>query len=95
MAFDLLKFSRYRPHDERRQRGRRVDRLGRYLGILGNSQPILEEHRRSRTPQKPNIIHKEKTSNSSIQHLTPARSWAQPLAGRICHVAPEKQVKHP
>jgi len=21
-------------------------------------------------------------------------SWAQPLAGRICHVAPEKQAKH-
>jgi hypothetical protein len=26
--------------------------------------------------------------------LTPAPSWAQPLAGRICHVAPEKQAKH-
>ena len=29
-----------------------------------------------------------------FQLLTPAPSWAQPLAGRICHVAPEKQAKH-
>ena len=43
---------------------------------------------------KPSIIYKEKTSNSSIQLLTPAPSWAHPLAGRICHVAPEKQAKH-
>ena len=29
-----------------------------------------------------------------FQLLTPAPSWAQPLAGRICHVVPEKQAKH-
>ena len=43
---------------------------------------------------KPSIIYKEKTSNSSILLLTPAPSLAQPLAGRICHVATEKQAKH-
>ena len=42
MAFDLLKFSRPRPHDERRQRGRRVDRLGRGHGFLGHTHPISD-----------------------------------------------------
>ena len=42
MAFDLLKFSRPRPHDERRQRGRRVDRLGRCHGFLGHTHPISD-----------------------------------------------------
>ena len=32
---------------------------------------------------------------SFFQLLIPAPSWAQPLAGRICHVAPEKLAKHP
>ena len=42
MAFDLLKFSRPRPHDERRQRGRRVDRLGRGHGFLGHPHPVSD-----------------------------------------------------
>ena len=43
MAFDLLKFSRPRSHDERRQRGRRVDRLGRGHGHSGTlpKTPLL------------------------------------------------------
>ena len=94
MAFDLLKFSRPRPHDERRQRGRRVDHLGRGHGFLGHTHPVSKEYHCPRYCIKPSIINKEKTSNSSIQLLTPALSWVQPLAGRICHVAPEKQAKH-
>jgi len=45
--------------------------------------------------QKTPVFLKKDKENASFQLLTPARSWAQPLAGRICHVAPEKQAKHP
>ena len=37
---------------------------------------------------------KKDKENASFQLLTPAQSWPQPLTGRICHVAPEKQAKH-
>jgi len=44
--------------------------------------------------QKTSVFLKKDKENASFQLLTPARSWAQPLAGRICHVASEKQAKH-
>ena len=43
------------------------------------------------------ILRKLKTArlwSYFFQLLTPAPSWAQPLAGRICHVAHEKQTIH-
>ncbi|MBE6317222.1 MAG: hypothetical protein E7078_11380 [Bacteroidales bacterium] len=45
--------------------------------------------------QKTPVFLKKDKENAFFQLLTPAPSWAQLLAGRICHVAPEKQAKHP
>ena len=40
----FLADSRPRPHDERRQRGRRVDRLGWGHGFLGHTHPVSKEY---------------------------------------------------
>ena len=44
--------------------------------------------------QKTSVFLKKDKENASFQLLTPAPFWVQPLAGRICHVVPEKQAKH-
>ena len=57
MAFDLLKFSGPRPHDERRQRGRRVDHLGRGHGFLGHTHPVSKEYHCPRHPFGRRVLH--------------------------------------
>lgn len=89
MAFDLLKFSRPRPHDERRQRGRRVDRLGRGHGFLSHPHPVSKEYHCPRHPFGCRVLHAPGQPRPALVH---AQGQAQRIHPHLRHRTAHHQL---